>query len=114
MVNSRQGDHTMEHIVWECISGGKSVKICEDIYGGFVEHLGRNVYGGIYDPASPLADEEGFRKDVLALIRELSTGSIRRKSTPRSVTILSLWKISFLSGKDPGIFLRNCLPFPGI
>ena len=63
----------MEHIVWECISGEKSVKICEDIYGGFVEHLGRNVYGGIYDPASPLADEEGFRKDVLTLIRELST-----------------------------------------
>lgn len=41
------------------------------IYGGFVEHLGRAVYGGLYQPEHPCADEDGFRADVLELIREL-------------------------------------------
>ena len=40
------------------------------IYGSFVEHLGRCVYGGIYEPGHPQADEQGFRRDVLALVRE--------------------------------------------
>ncbi|HEY3108048.1 MAG TPA: alpha-L-arabinofuranosidase C-terminal domain-containing protein [Chloroflexota bacterium] len=35
------------------------------IFGGFVEHLGRCIYGGIFDEGSPLADEHGFRRDVL-------------------------------------------------
>jgi alpha-N-arabinofuranosidase len=35
------------------------------IYGTFIEHIGRAVYGGIYEEGSPLSDEEGFRKDVL-------------------------------------------------
>jgi alpha-N-arabinofuranosidase len=42
------------------------------LYGNFVEHLGRCVYGGIYDPGSPLADENGFRKDVLEASKELN------------------------------------------
>ena len=33
------------------------------IYGSFIEHLGRAVYEGIYQPGSPFADEEGLRKD---------------------------------------------------
>ncbi|MDR1787017.1 MAG: alpha-N-arabinofuranosidase [Treponema sp.] len=41
------------------------------IYGSFIEHLGRAVYTGIYEPEHPQADEEGFRKDVLGLVREL-------------------------------------------
>lgn len=41
------------------------------IYSGFIEHLGRAVYTGIYEPGHPEADEQGFRKDVLALVREL-------------------------------------------
>ena len=41
------------------------------IYGGFVEHLGRNVYGGVYAPEDPTADEDGFRKDVLELVHDL-------------------------------------------
>ena len=36
------------------------------IFGSFIEHLGRAVYGGIYDPGNPLSDERGFRKDVLS------------------------------------------------
>lgn len=41
------------------------------IFGGFAEHMGRCIYGGVYDPGSPQADERGFRKDVLAALREL-------------------------------------------
>jgi alpha-L-arabinofuranosidase len=41
------------------------------LYGAFVEHLGRCVYGGIYEPGHPTADERGFRGDVLGLVREL-------------------------------------------
>jgi alpha-L-arabinofuranosidase len=40
------------------------------LFGGFAEHMGRCVYEGIYDPASPLADERGFRTDVLEALRE--------------------------------------------
>ncbi|MCL2866516.1 MAG: alpha-N-arabinofuranosidase, partial [Clostridia bacterium] len=41
------------------------------IYGSFIEHLGRAVYGGLYEPAHPEADEDGFRQDVLRLVKEL-------------------------------------------
>lgn len=41
------------------------------IYGSFVEHLGRCVYGGIYEPGHKTADEEGFRGDVMNLVRGL-------------------------------------------
>ena len=40
-----------------------------DLFGHFVEHIGRCVYGGIYDPASPRADAEGLRLDVLEAMR---------------------------------------------
>ena len=42
------------------------------IFGGFLEHLGRAIYEGIYQPDHPSADEDGFRTDVLALVRELN------------------------------------------
>ena len=47
------------------------------IFGSFIEHLGRAVYGGIYDPGNPHSDEEGFREDVLALVRELGVPTVR-------------------------------------
>ncbi|WNO52349.1 alpha-N-arabinofuranosidase [Stakelama saccharophila] len=47
------------------------------IYGSFVEHLGRCVYGGIYEPGHPSADEHGFRRDVLDLTRELGVSIVR-------------------------------------
>ena len=46
-------------------------RIDRRIYGSFIEHLGRAVYEGLYQPNSPFADEEGFRKDTLELVREL-------------------------------------------
>ncbi len=47
------------------------------LFGAFVEHLGRCVYGGIFEPGHPEADQRGFRKDVLALVRELAPTIIR-------------------------------------
>lgn len=40
------------------------------LFGGFIEHMGRCVYEGIYDPESPQADERGLRKDVMAALRD--------------------------------------------
>ena len=42
------------------------------LFGSFIEHLGRAVYGGIYEPEHPTADGDGFRQDVLDLVRELT------------------------------------------
>ncbi|WP_424991949.1 alpha-N-arabinofuranosidase [Paenibacillus castaneae] len=47
------------------------------IYGSFIEHLGRAVYGGIYEPDHPEADENGFRKDVSRLITDLQVPIVR-------------------------------------
>ena len=47
------------------------------VFGAFVEHLGRCVYGGIYEPGHATADERGFRGDVMALTRELGATIIR-------------------------------------
>lgn len=47
------------------------------IYGMFIEHLGRCIYGGIYDPGSLLSDGEGIRTDVLAAARDLQAPILR-------------------------------------
>lgn len=47
------------------------------IFGGFVEHLGRHIYNGIYEPGHPAADTDGFRQDVIDLVRELGVTTIR-------------------------------------
>ena len=47
------------------------------LFGAFVEHLGRCVYGGIYEPGHPTADARGFRGDVMALVNELGPTIIR-------------------------------------
>ena len=47
------------------------------LFGSFVEHMGRCVYSGIYQPGHPTADPEGFRRDVLALVRDLGVTTIR-------------------------------------
>ncbi|MBR4443287.1 MAG: alpha-N-arabinofuranosidase [Clostridia bacterium] len=47
------------------------------IYGSFVEHLGRCVYTGIYEPGHPTADGDGFRGDVLELVRRLNVPIVR-------------------------------------
>ncbi|MDG9719537.1 alpha-N-arabinofuranosidase [Streptomyces sp. DH24] len=47
------------------------------LFGSFVEHMGRCVYTGIYEPDHPAADEDGFRTDVLDLVRELGVTTVR-------------------------------------
>jgi alpha-N-arabinofuranosidase len=47
------------------------------LFGSFIEHVGRAVYGGIYQPDHPSADADGFRGDVLALVRELRVPLVR-------------------------------------
>ena len=52
-------------------------RIDKRIYGSFIEHLGRAVYGGIYEPGHPEADEKGFRKDVIAAVKKLGVPIVR-------------------------------------
>ena len=52
-------------------------QIDERIYGSFIEQLGRAVYGGIYQPGHPAADADGFRQDVVQLVKELNVPIIR-------------------------------------
>ncbi|WP_043441982.1 arabinosylfuranosidase ArfA [Arthrobacter sp. L77] len=51
--------------------------INRNIFGGFVEHLGRHVYDGIHEPGHATADDEGFRQDVIDLVREMGVSTIR-------------------------------------
>lgn len=52
-------------------------KIDERIYGSFVEHLGRAVYQGIYEPTHNSADDKGFRTDVIDLVKKLNVPIVR-------------------------------------
>ncbi|MEE3326540.1 MAG: alpha-L-arabinofuranosidase C-terminal domain-containing protein [Myxococcota bacterium] len=47
------------------------------IFGGFLEHMGRAVYGGVYQPDSPHADSDGWRADVLEALRGLEMSQVR-------------------------------------
>jgi alpha-N-arabinofuranosidase len=47
------------------------------LFGNFAEHLGRMIYGGIYDEGSPLADQDGFRKDVMEAVKRLGVSILR-------------------------------------
>src|SRR2546428_6744131 len=47
------------------------------IFGQFIEHLGRCIYGGVYDEGSPLADARGFRTDVLDAVCPLRIPILR-------------------------------------
>ena len=62
------------------ITANKNFKIGEidqRIYGSFIEHIGRAVYNGIYEPSHPTADEMGFRGDVLELVKKLNVPIVR-------------------------------------
>lgn len=60
------------------ISANNSIgKIDKRIFGSFIEHLGRAVYGGIYEPDHATSDDMGFRQDVMGMIKELNVPVIR-------------------------------------
>ncbi|WP_116653623.1 alpha-N-arabinofuranosidase [Pelagibacterium sediminicola] len=52
-------------------------KIDDRLYSAFIEHMGRAIYSGIYEPGHPRADANGFRQDVLDMVRELDIPAIR-------------------------------------
>lgn len=52
-------------------------KVDPRIFGSFIEHMGRVVYSGIYEPGHPLSDEDGFRTDVLELVRDMGITAVR-------------------------------------
>jgi alpha-L-arabinofuranosidase len=51
--------------------------IDRNLFGSFLEHLGRAIYEGIYDPGSKLSDADGFRKDVMDEVKHLGVPIIR-------------------------------------
>jgi alpha-L-arabinofuranosidase len=52
-------------------------RIDDRLYGAFIEHMGRAIYSGIYEPGHPQADENGWRRDVLEMVRALKLPAIR-------------------------------------
>ena len=51
--------------------------LARNLFGSFLEHLGRAIYEGIYDPGSKLSDANGFRTDVIEEVRKLGVPIIR-------------------------------------
>ncbi len=47
------------------------------LYGHFIEHFHRQIYGGIYDPGSALSDEDGFRVDIIEAMRNIQVPILR-------------------------------------
>ena len=55
------------------------------LYGHFIEHFHRQIYGGIYQPGHPLSDEDGFRTDIIEAMRRMaSITSVRKPSSSDS------------------------------
>lgn len=57
--------------------GAKARSYDRKIFGGFLEHFGRQIYGGVFEPGSPLSDENGFRQDAIEALRELRVPIVR-------------------------------------
>ena len=47
------------------------------IFGHFLEHFHRQIYGGVFDPGNRLSDENGFRRDVIEALRKIKAPVIR-------------------------------------
>ncbi|WP_198961826.1 hypothetical protein [Pseudonocardia sp. MH-G8] len=54
-----------------------AVEYSRGIFGHFIEHFHRQIYGGLFDPGSPLSDQQGFRTDVIEAIQELRPDVVR-------------------------------------
>jgi len=55
----------------------RSVPYSQMIFGGFIEHFDGQVYGGLFEPGSPLSDDRGFRRDVIEAMKELKVSIVR-------------------------------------
>ncbi len=75
VANSEESDSGQASVTIDpdrCIS-----TLDRNLLGSFIEHLGRAVYGGIYEPGSRFADSDGFRTDVLKEIKDLGVPIVR-------------------------------------
>ena len=83
-------------------------KIDDKMYSSFTEHLGRSIYTGIYEPGHPNADEDGYRKDVMELVKELGVPVIRY---PGGNFVSSLYRnkipCSYPDGQNDGYALTE-------
>lgn len=73
----REGTLSMKQASLTLIKQDTISKVDPRIFGSFLEHLGRAIYGGIYEPGHPAADEMGFRRDVLDLVLKLRVPIVR-------------------------------------
>lgn len=74
----RFGISQTERVTRVVIDSNRQISpIDPNIFGSFLEHLGRAIYEGIYDPGSKLADANGFRTDVMKEIHEMGVPIVR-------------------------------------
>jgi hypothetical protein len=52
------------------------------LFGGFIEHFDGQIYGGIFEPGSPLSDAHGYRQDVIAALKELKLAIVLAGDSP--------------------------------
>ena len=77
-LSSAQTSSTADQTVRIFIDGRRTISpLDRNIFGSFLEQLGRPIYEGIYDPGSKLSDSNGFRKDVMQEVRTLGVPIIR-------------------------------------
>ena len=93
----------MRHVTIKADTAFTKGRIDDRIYGSFVEHMGRVVYTGIYEPSHKTADENGFRGDVLQKVR---LGAIL-SPTMTGGTGSDLWRNARGSGIWRGKVLRQ-------
>ena len=67
----------MKNAKMTLVSEFKAAKVDKRLFGSFIEHLGRAVYGGLYEPDHPLADSDGFRTDVIEEVKKLNVPIVR-------------------------------------
>ena len=64
-------------LLWSSTRAQRLGQLNRFVFGGFVEHLGRCIDGGLFEEGSPLSDDRGFRLDVLDLLRPLKLSVLR-------------------------------------
>lgn len=72
-VTNKWGRKMKVHVNWKRCIGKRDLMI----YGHFIEHFHRQIYGGVFDPGNPLSDEDGMREDVLAAMKKIKVPILR-------------------------------------
>lgn len=102
----------MRHVTIKADTAFTKGRIDDRIYGSFVEHMGRVVYTGIYEPSHKTADENGFRGDVLQKVRQMGVTAVAILGAILSPTMTGgtgsdLWRNARGSGIWRGKVLRQ-------